>query len=54
MSLTVVLNPIVVLLQPASFSFPKRQFAVFRCFQPVHDEATDSVTCFLCAKAVAA
>ena len=50
--------------QPASFSFPQRQFGkksvVLRSFQPswfrswswIHyNETTDSVTCFLCAKA---
>ena len=51
--------------QPALFSFPKCQFGkktvAFCSFQPSwfrmwsclhYNEATDSVTCFLCAKAV--
>ena len=51
--------------QPASFSFPKRQFGKktvsFRSFQSSwfrswswlhYSEATDSVTCFLCTKTV--
>ena len=55
----------LALHQPASFSFPKRQFGKktvgFRSFQPSwfcswswlhYNEVTDSVTCFLCAKAV--
>ena len=51
--------------QPASFSFPERQFGKktvsfhsfqsswFRSWSWLHyNEATDSVTCFLCTKAV--
>ena len=47
--------------QPASFSFPQRQKSVvlrsfqaswFRSWSWLHyNEATDSATCFLCAKA---
>ena len=44
--------------QPASFTFPQRQFGkktvVLRSFQSSwfhYNEATDSVVCFLCAKA---